>query len=169
MSAMPMVVCDSSTLIHLAALGHLPLLRDFYGSLTVPAAVWQEVVEQGAGRPGVTEIVAARQDGWIAVASPANQPFLLSLQQALDDGEAEVIALAVEHNASLVLLDESEARRIAGVFGLEKTGAIGVLLRAKLEGKIPALKPELDKLRVVSGFWIDDRLYQRALDAAGEK
>lgn len=163
-----MVVCDSSTLIHLSAIGHLPLLRVFYGTLTVPAAVWREVVEQGMGRPGVRDVVTAHQEGWLEISASVNKPLLLSLQQALDDGEAEVIALAVEQRASLVLLDESEARRIAGVFGLEKTGAIGVLIKAKVEGKIPSLKPELDKLREVSGFWIDDRLYQRALDAVGE-
>jgi len=47
-----MVICDSSTLIHLSAIGRLHLLKDFYGRLTLPSAVWREVVKQV---PVVTE------------------------------------------------------------------------------------------------------------------
>jgi uncharacterized protein len=99
---------------------------------------------------------------------PANQPLLQSLRHELDEGEAEVIALAVEHPGSLALLDESDARRIASSFGVEKTGAIGVLIRAKLERRIESLRPELDKLRAEAGFWIEDDLYRAVLEAAGE-
>jgi predicted nucleic acid-binding protein len=71
-------------------------------------------------------------------------------------------------SANLVILDESEARRIAATFELPKTGAVGVLISAKLEGKIPRLRDELDKLRAPGGFWIEESLYQRALQAVGE-
>jgi hypothetical protein len=49
-----MVICDSSSLIHLAGIGRLGLLRELYGKLIVPAAVWREVVEEGKGRPGIS-------------------------------------------------------------------------------------------------------------------
>ena len=163
-----MVVCDSSTLIHLSAIGRLELLKDFFGRLTVPTAVWREVVEQGSGRPGVAEVEAACREGWIEVKSPTNMPLFRSLQQDLDGGEAEAITLAVEHRASLILLDESEARRVAEIFDLKKTGAIGVLIRARLEGKIDRLRTELDRLRTEGGFWIEDGLYRQALRAVGE-
>jgi predicted nucleic acid-binding protein len=108
-----MIVCDSSTLIHLAAIGRLHLLKDLYGTLTIPAAVWREVIEQGSGRPGVAEVAEAHRDGWIEIRPATNEPLLRSLKHDLDEGEAEVIALAIEQEAKLVLLDESEARRIA--------------------------------------------------------
>ena len=98
-----------------------------------------------------------------------NESLLRSLQQELDDGESEVISLAIELQPSLVLLDESEARRVAGLYGLKKTGAIGVLMRARLEGKLEELRPELDKLRTQAGFWIDEALYRKALAAVGEE
>lgn len=66
------------------------------------------------------------------------------------------------------LLDEPDARNPASRYGLKKTGAIGVLMRARREGKVASLRAELDRLRNQSGFWIEDRLYQQALDAVGE-
>jgi predicted nucleic acid-binding protein len=43
---MPEAVSDSSTLIHLAVLGHLQLLREFYDQVVIPPAVWKEVPHQ---------------------------------------------------------------------------------------------------------------------------
>jgi predicted nucleic acid-binding protein/dienelactone hydrolase len=164
-----MVVCDSSTLIHLSAIGRLHLLKDLYGTLTIPAAVWREVVEEGSGRSGVAEVAVARRDGWIEILSATNEPLLRSLKHELDEGEAEVIALAIEKEANLVILDESEARRIAATFELPKTGAVGVLISARLKGKIPQLRDELDRLRGPGGFWIEETLYQKALQEVGER
>ena len=163
-----MVIVDSSTLIHLSAIGRFPLLTDLFGRLTVTPAVWREVVEQGKDRTRIAALEAAREHGALEVREPANQPLVRSLRHDLDDGEAEVIALAVENPGSLALLDESDARRLATSFGIEKTGAIGVLIRAKLEGRIESLRPELDRLRTEAGFWIGEDLYQRVLQAAGE-
>ncbi len=91
------------------------------------------------------------------------------LKRELHEGEAETIALAVEQHPEVVFLDELEARRVADVYGLHKTGVIGVLIRAKLEGKVTSLRKELDKLRNDAGFWIGDLLYRRALQAVAEE
>lgn len=163
-----MVISDSSSLIHLSAIGRLSLLREFHGLVTIPPAVWHEVVDQGKGREGAREVEAAHQHGWIEVKTVQNNNLVRLLKRELDSGEAEVLALAIESQASLVLLDEAEARRIAGTFGLKKTGVIGILIRAKLEGKIERLQTELDNLRLKAGFWIDERLYRRALSEVGE-
>lgn len=167
-SGTPVVISDSSTLIHLSAIGRLALLKEFFGRVVVPPAVWQEVVERGAGRAGVAEVEAASREGWIETRDVTNEVLLRLLRRDLDRGEAEVIALAVEYQADLVLLDESEARQIAGTFGLRKTGVIGVLIRAKLESKIAALRPDLDNLRDQAGFWIEEKLYRKVLSEVGE-
>jgi len=152
----------------MSAIGRLALLRELYGTVTIPSAVWQEVVEQGQGRSGAIEVETACQEGWIEVRAVAASPLLQLLKRDLDDGEAEVIALAIELDAQIVLLDESEARRVADLYKLRKTGVIGVLMRAKREDRIDSLQVELDRLRVGAGFHIQDDLYHKALIAVGE-
>ena len=66
-SLMALVISDSSVLMHLARIGHISLLRDLYSVLTIPPAVWREVVSEGKGRHGVSEVIAAHQFGWVQV------------------------------------------------------------------------------------------------------
>lgn len=166
---MVLVISDSSTLIHLAAIDRLALLKEFYEKITIPPAVWREVVEEGKGRAGAVEVEKAHQAGWVEFMSPEDRPLLHLLRRDLGEGEAEVIALALGQQADLVLLDESEARRIAELYGLLKTGIIGVLTRAKRESRIRSLQAELDKLRHQAGFWLDEGLYHQALRVVGEE
>ena len=107
---MTLVISDASTLIHLVNIGRLGLLRDFFGQLVVPPAVWKEVVDLGEGRSGAEEIRRAGSSGWMTVEAPSDNAFVRALSRELDDGEAEVIALAVERKADLILVDETEAR-----------------------------------------------------------
>ena len=53
------------------------------------------------------------------------------LQEQLDPGEAEVIVVALELEAELLLVDEKRGRRLAIDWGLEVTGLLGVLAEAK--------------------------------------
>ena len=56
------IVSNSSPIINLVRIAKLGLLCELYGELIIPEAVWQEVVVEGAGRPGVDEVEAAN---WI--------------------------------------------------------------------------------------------------------
>lgn len=78
-SNMPGAVSDSSTLIHLAKIGHLHLLLDFHQSILIAPAVWREVVQEGKDWPGSSEIEEGRGEGWIDVVAPANQALVSSL------------------------------------------------------------------------------------------
>jgi hypothetical protein len=53
-------------------------------------------------------------------------------------------------------------------YGLRKTGVVGILIRARLDGKVTSLRQELDRLRLDAGFWITEDLYRQALEAVGE-
>lgn len=58
------VVSNASPLINLARIGKLDLLRQLYGELFIPEAVWQEVVTDGVGQPGAVDVKVAT---WIKV------------------------------------------------------------------------------------------------------
>ena len=114
------------------------------------------------------EVKKTQEAEWIEVQAPKNKHLVKSLQRDLDEGEAEAIALAVERKADVIFLDEADARRVADIYGLHKTGVIGLLVRAKQEGKIFSLKDELNRLREEAKFWIDDQLYEQVLKEVGE-
>ncbi|MDI6886483.1 MAG: DUF3368 domain-containing protein [archaeon] len=166
---MPEAISDSSTLIHLVGIGRLELLKEFYGKILITPAVWKEVVEEGKERPGAAEVIEAQKSGWIEVIAPSNESVVRLLERELHKGEAEAVALAIERHPEVIFLDELEARRVADVYGLRKTGVVGILIRAKLGGKVVSLREELDRLRSEAGFWIGDEIYLQALKAVAEE
>lgn len=159
------VVSDTSVLINLARLDRLFLLRKLFADLLIPPAVWHEVVERGAGKPGANEV---KEADWIQVREVANTALVQALRQDLDAGEAEAIALAVEVDANLLLMDERLGRATAQHFGLRYIGLIGVLMMARQRELITEVKPDLDRLRQVAGFYISESLYRRVLKDADE-
>jgi hypothetical protein len=165
---MPRVVSDASPLIFLAAVGRFDLLRRLYGSVVVPARVFQEVTQAQPSLPGAAEVRQAIADGWMEVRTPAATPLDGWLRSLLDEGESQAIALALEIGAAGLLMDESDGREIGGRLGLKPIGTLGTLLRAKGAGLIPEVKPILTELRQKHSFRISNELLARALGAAGE-
>ena len=159
-----MVVANSSVLIHLSRVGRLDLLERIFGRIVIPKAVYRECVVEGRGRPGAEEIASAP---WIEVRSISSEALKRSFMFLLDEGEAEVIVLAIEAGADLVILDEREARLVAKSFGLKVTGTLGVLLRAKRLGLVKSMKEELERLKA-AGFRLSADLEEKALREAGE-
>lgn len=164
---MAKVVSDSSILIHLSFINRLDLLKECYGHCVIPQAVLEEVVDQGNSRHGAVEVRKAIKEGWIEVLKINNNVLSQSLKQILHRGEAESIVLAIENPDSLLLIDETEARRTARLYNLKMTGTVGILIKAKSQEKIISLKDELDNLKS-SGFWLSDDVYKKAISAAGE-
>jgi len=83
---MALVISDASTLIHLVNIGRLGLLRDLFGQVVVPPAVWKEVVDLGEGRLGAEEVRQAESSGWMTVEAPGDNAFVRALSRDLDDG-----------------------------------------------------------------------------------
>ena len=106
--------------------------------------------------------------GGLRCGTPAASPLLNLLSLQLHRGEAETIALAADLNADVVIIDEQEGRQLAAQVGLQVIGVLGILLRAKREGQIPALKPEIQSLRRKGRFFIAPLLEAKVLAAAGE-
>lgn len=158
---MPMrkVIVNSTPIIALADIGRLDILQDVYGEIIIPDAVYDEVTVKDSGY----------LDGydWIKVGSITNQAAKKFFISALHDGEVEVMILATEIEADLVIIDDGLARKHAKRLGLTVTGTLGVLLRAKSNGNIEAVKPLLDNL-IQDGLYISKDVYDEVLSIAGE-
>jgi predicted nucleic acid-binding protein len=159
------VVSNTSPIINLAAIDQLGLLKQLYGAVTIPQAVYNEVCIRGSGLPGAAEVMAG---DWIQTRIVANAALVATLTADLDKGEAEAIALAVEIGSDLLLLDERRGRLIASRLGLRCLGLLGLLIQAKRSGAVSAVKPLVDELRARAGFWVSAELYDRVLYEAGE-
>ena len=160
------VVSDTSPIINLATVGQLNLLHQLYGVITIPESVYQEITVTGSGEAGAKEVQTL---DWIQTKKVTNQLQVATLQIELDKGEAEAISLALELKADLVLLDERRGRTVASRLGLRSLGLIGCLIEAKHREFISSIKPILDNLIAVAGFWVTENLYIRVLETAGER
>lgn len=72
-------------------------------------------------------------------------------------------------NAEWMLLDEREGRRVAKSLGLKVTGVLGILLRARREGKLPSLQEAMEELHEKAGFHIGAELVADILRESGER
>ena len=145
------IVCDSTCLIGLERIQRLNLLPELFGEVFVPPAV--------AGEFGSAF-------SWLKVRPPADANYVAALKLQLDDGEAEAIALAKELNA-VVVLDDLPARRAAKMQNQPCVGLVRLLLLAKTEGKLMAVRPAIESLRA-AGFFMSDALAAEVLQLARE-
>lgn len=158
------VVSDASPLIGLAAVGRLDLLRQLFGTISIPSVVYEEVT-RAAGRAGSEELAAS---DWVTVRRLESDFLARALVGEVDQGEAEAIALGVELKADLVLMDERRGRVVAARFGLRVVGVLGLLIEAKRKGLLDKVEPLLSDLLHKAGFRLGLELYQRVLEEAGE-
>lgn len=158
------VISNTSPLLYLHQIGQLDLLPNLYGRVVIPPAVRKELhtgAERGVSTPNVDQI------HWLAVRAPADLT-LLPMVIDLGAGEAEAIALALASPSHLLILDDALGRRIAHLRALTYTGTLGVLVRAKQEGHLAAVKPLIEALRDQTNMHLRRDLIEWVLRQAGE-
>lgn len=133
-----MIVADASPLIVLAKLRRLGLLHDLYGDVLIGPVVKVETLDAGrlASARGVDQLEGAMQDGRLRMVSLTTSERghmqRLMTRFRLHSGEAESIALARVRGLRLVV-DDKEARNVAGVEGVNYVGTVGAMLDAYLQ------------------------------------
>jgi predicted nucleic acid-binding protein len=159
------VVSDTSPISNLAIIGRLELLKQRYGTVRIPPAVALEL--SALSHPGAkARITAAMTEGWLVTENvPPCSP---QMPFPLDAGETEAIGLAMAPRADVLLMDERRGREVARRNGLVVAGLLGELLYARLAGKLPSLRPELDRLRSDAGFFVDREIERFILSQADE-
>ena len=143
------IIADASCLIVLENIQHLFVLQKLFGEIRIAQEV---AAEFGAGLPE-----------WIKITKVQNTIQQNALSLILDAGEAASIALALETENSLLIIDEKKGRRIAQELNLKIIGTLGVVLRAKEKGLINAVGDLLTKLENAD-FRISQSLRARMLE-----
>lgn len=159
------IVSDTSPINNLAAIKHLHLLHQLYGTILIPEAVYQELTDPNFPVAGTTEV---QNLDWIQTRAVSDRTLVEALSNDLDVGEAEAIALAIEIQADRVLIDERRGRLIASRLNLCYTGILGILVEAKSQSLITEVKPLLDALINEAGFWVAEPLYNSVLRLVDE-
>jgi predicted nucleic acid-binding protein len=149
------VVSNSSPLIALERLTMGELLAKLFSKVHIPRAVREEAFK---------DIILPT---WLEEHSLSQPLSAEILRWRLGSGEREAIALTLELQADLLLMDELPGRRAALSLGLKVTGTLGVLLRAKQDNLIPTVKPFIEQLATL-GFYVDEDLIPLILRSAGE-
>lgn len=159
------VVTDTSVILNLCWLREQELISELFGEVLAPQEVKAEFDFLAATDPRFDRI---RFPVWIKIESISGINPLLVNETGLDTGELAALSLALERGISDVLIDERAARAVAFSLALRPVGVLGILLRSKAKGLLPAVMPSVTRLRNDAGFWISDALCARIAQVAGE-
>ncbi len=160
---MPDIICNTSPIQYLHQLGLLHLLPSLADRITIPTAVAEELDE---GRRLGVSLPEVGTLPWVTIRSPRSMP-VLRLVTDLGPGETEVLALALETEDPIVILDDALARRAAEFLGLRLTGTLSLLLDAKRTGVIPQVASVLSELHALN-FRVAGQTRAAVFKLAGE-
>lgn len=158
------VVSDSGPLISLMKAAKLDLLRELYGEVRIPEAVY-------AGLTGnaryAEEAELIRSCSFVQVVAVGERKAVDILRRAsgLDLGESEAIVYADDNKADILLMEEDAGRRIARAMGLRVRGSLGILLLGYDKRILSAQEVDdaLDRMKAAHRR-ISEELYQYARD-----
>lgn len=137
------VIADASCLITLDNINETDLLPKLYDEIYVTPEVADEV---GDSLPE-----------WAARRSSSNHALIDQLCASLEIGEATSIALALDLNGCLLIIDEKKGRRTAKQLGIEITGTFGIIMKGFDIGLIDSPNTIVERLERV-GFRISETL-----------
>jgi predicted nucleic acid-binding protein len=147
------VISDTRCRIILEKLNALSLLHQLYPQVITTPQVQHEF---GADLPD-----------WITIQVPQDTALVEAFKESVDPGEASAIALAIEIDNAMLIIDDRKGRILAGRMELPFVGSMGLLLKAKEHGLIPLIRPYIDRT-LQTDFRISKILIEYVLQQAGE-
>ncbi len=147
------IVADTSCLILLEKLKKIDLLQSLFGKVTITSTIANEY--------------GNKLPDFIEIENPQDTNYQKILESYLDAGEASALALALEKENCLLIIDDYKARREAKQLNIDFTGTIGVLIHAKEKGLIDSLTKIINDINKTN-FRISDTLIQEIKRISGE-
>ena len=126
------IISDTSSLILFHKIDELDILRKMYGELVIT--------------PEIAEEFGEKIPNWITIQEVKDKKYQRFLETQIDLGEASAIALAIEFDDVLLILDDLKARKLAVKLKFKITGTLGIIHKAKQNFIIDKIKPIIDKL-----------------------
>ena len=157
------IISNSTPLIILGNIDKLFILKELYKEIIIPKAVFYELT---AKEDKAKQKLIQNLD-WIKVLEVQNTENRRMYQSKLHDGEVEVMILAQEISADLLIIDDNAAKKTAKFLGFIITGTLGVLLKAKSQGIITNIKIILNEM-LNQGFYISENMIKLVLKSANE-
>lgn len=157
------VVVNSSPLITLCKSNQEEILPKLFSEITVPRAVWDEVLAGGVADTAAQKLPSfnwARREASIVV------PPLIQAWD-LGAGESEVLAFALSKPGYLAVIDDTAARRCARALNISVIGTVGLFIVAKQRNLITEAMPHIEDLRN-AGLWLADSLIEKLRQQLGE-
>lgn len=154
-------IVNASPLIFLGKIDALTLLEQLADEIVMPFSVHREVLAKTKGpssSPPVFPSWLIRQDDLPLPPEIAGWD--------LGAGESQVLAHALTSGSEAVL-DDLQGRRCARSLGVLTTGTLGVILRARQRGLIPAARPLVEEL-LFRGLYLSKDLVNQSLRDIGE-
>jgi predicted nucleic acid-binding protein len=148
------LISDTSCLVILSKINKLHLLNQLFGKILIT--------------PEIADEYGKFLPEWIEIRNPKDKISQKIINASLDLGEASVIALAMEFENPLLILDDLKARNFAESINLPYTGTMGVLLDAKKNSFMSSLKNILEQIDQTD-FRISEALIDHVLKLGGEK
>jgi predicted nucleic acid-binding protein len=121
MSAVGVVVADTTPLNYLILVGHADVLGSLFGEVLIPEAVLAELQHPNA--PDAVTRWLRSPPAWLRV----EKVRLADESLQLGKGETEAISLAIEREVKIVLMDERRGRAAAEARGLIAVGTLNLI------------------------------------------
>lgn len=162
------VVSDTTPIITLLKIKKLELLKKLFKNIVVPKAVYNELT---SNRKFQEEAKVINDTEYIKIVDVADVKAVELLRRAtgLDLGESEAIIFSDNSKAGLLLIDETNGRKVAKQMGIPVMGTIGVLMAAYKEKFISSceMKECIDIMKN-SGRHLSEKLYSQLIDLIEE-
>lgn len=156
-------VVNASPLIFLSRAGHVKLLRTSAAHVVVPQPVSDEIRARGADDVTAQSLNSER---WLEITESPPIPVGI-MQWGLGPGESAVLAESLHRAGTCVVIDDFAARKCAAALGIPVIGTLGIVLRARKQGVIPAARPVMEDL-LRGGMFLSRSLLERTLALVGE-
>lgn len=151
------VVSDTTAITTLLKVGEERLLKDQFGTVIVPRAVWNELLAFHSRLPDFVLVKpVTSSDQW------------LPWTEALGRGEAEAIKLAREISADVLLVDDRKANAAAEALGIKCTSLLAVIVQAKRDGRLASVRAAIELLERRGGLYLSEKVKAEAFRLADE-